>query len=124
MSRTVGVGIVGYGFIGKVHAYGYRTLGFYYDPAPVRARMVGVCTSRKETAAKAREEGGFEFGTTDFREVIDNKDVEIVHICTPNVFHKDQLLAAIAAGKHVYCDKPLVSNAAEAGAGESGFWSS
>jgi len=114
MSRTVGVGILGYGFIGRVHAYGYRTLGFYYDPAPVRARMVGVCTSREQTAGKAKQDGGFEFATTHFREVIENDDVDIVHICTPNNCHKVQLLAAMEAGKHVYCDKPLVSNAAEA----------
>ena len=112
--KAVGVGILGYGFIGKVHAFGYRTLGFYYDPAPVRAKLVGVCTSRQETAARAAEHGGFEFATTDFREIIDNDDIDIVHVCTPNHLHLEELKAAISADKHVYCDKPLVASAGEA----------
>ena len=112
--NAVGVGILGYGFIGKVHAYGYRTLGFYYDPAPLRARLVGVCTSSERTAAKAAEHGGFEFGTTDYREIVDNDEVDIVHVCTPNHLHLEGLKAAIRAGKHIYCDKPLVVDATEA----------
>ena len=112
--KQIGVGILGYGFIGKVHAYGYRTLGFFYDPPPVRARLVGVCTSRDETAKRAREQGGFAYGTTDYRRIIEDEEIDVVHVCTPNSLHKEQLLAAIGAGKHIYCDKPLTVNADEA----------
>ena len=56
-----GVGIAGFGFIGKVHLYGYLNIPLFYDPAPAKARLVGVCTSRPESAEKAREQGGFEF---------------------------------------------------------------
>ncbi|MFW5867557.1 MAG: gfo/Idh/MocA family oxidoreductase, partial [Armatimonadota bacterium] len=51
----LGIGIVGFGFIGKVHAYGYQNQSLFYDPPPARTRLIGVCTSREETARAARE---------------------------------------------------------------------
>jgi len=114
MDKTHGVGMIGYGFIGKVHAYAYRTMPFFYDPIPVRTRLVGVCTSRQETAQRAKAHGGFDFATTDLREILACDDIDIVNICTPNVRHKEAVIAAAAAGKHVYCDKPLALDAAEA----------
>ena len=105
--KTLGVAIIGYGFIGKVHAFAYRTLPFFYSPPPAEIRLVGACTSRAETAEAARQQGGFETAVTDASELIGRDDVDIVNICTPNHFHKDALLAAMAAGKHIYCDKPL-----------------
>jgi len=112
--KQLGVGIIGYGFIGKVHAFGYRSIPFFFDPVPVAARMVGVATSRRETAEAARIHGGFEVGTADWRELIDRKDIQIIHICSPNPAHADQLVAAMAAGKHIYCDKPITVTVEEA----------
>lgn len=112
--KEFGVGMLGFGFIGKVHAFGYRNLSYYFDPPPARVRLVGVCTSRKESAEKARDAGGFEFGTTDFREILSREDVHLVNICTPNDLHRDELLAAMQAGKHIYCDKPLTATWEEA----------
>ena len=111
---TLGVGIIGFGFIGKVHAYGYRNIPLYYAPVPVKTKLVGVATSRPETAAKAIEQGGFEFGTDDWRELIARDDIRIINICSPNSLHADQLIAAMAVGKHIYCDKPLVVTQEEA----------
>ncbi len=108
------VGIVGFGFIGRVHAYGHLNLPLFYDPAPCRTRIVAICTSRQETADKGREQVGAQFATTDYREITENPDIDIVHICTPNHAHKDQLLSAIRHNKHIYCDKPLVCNLQEA----------
>ena len=116
---TVGVGIIGYGFIGKVHAYAYRTIPFHYDPPPVAVRLVGVATARKETAEAARRHGGFETGTDDWRSLIDRKDIQVINICSPNVVHAEQLAAAMAAGKHIYCDKPLTATVEEAAAVET-----
>lgn len=106
--QTLGVGILGFGFIGKVHACAYRDIPLYYDPPPARVRLVGVATSREETARKAVEQGGFEIGTTDWRELIARDDIQVINICSPNRAHADQVVAALEAGKHVYCDKPLV----------------
>jgi len=111
---ALGVGMIGFGFIGKVHAYGYNNMPLYYDPMPARTRLVGVATSRPETAQKAVEQGGFEFGTDDWRELIGRDDIDIINICSPNSLHCDQLVAAMEAGKHIYCDKPLVVTAEEA----------
>jgi len=102
-----GVGIAGFGFIGKVHLYGYLNIPLFYDPAPAKARLVGVCTSRPESAEKAREQGGFEFCTTRFEDLLEREDIQIISIATPNQLHRDQVIAALDAGKHVYCDKPL-----------------
>ena len=112
--KELGVAIIGYGFIGKVHAFGYRTLPFFYDPPPANIRLVAVCTSRPETAQAAKESGGFEMGTTRLDEALAREDVDIVNICTPNHLHKDQLLAAVRAGKHIYCDKPVTGSIEDA----------
>lgn len=108
------VGIVGGGFIGKVHAFGYHNLGYYYDPLPLEARVTRVVSRRPETAEKARRVIGAEKAGTDYREITENPEVDIVHICTPNDRHLEALLSALRHQKHIYCDKPLVATLEEA----------
>ena len=108
------VGILGFGMIGKVHAFAYRTMPFYYSPPPVETRLAGVCTSRPETAEAARRAFGFDFAAIDCRAITENPDIDIVNVCTPNRHHAEALLSAIAHGKHVYCEKPLAAGAGEA----------
>lgn len=110
----LGVGMAGFGFIGKVHAYGYRNQSLFYDPAPAKAKLIGVCTSRPETAATACEIGEFAYGTTDFQALLDDDRIDIIDIASPNDLHHDEVLAAFASGKHVYCDKPLTTSLASA----------
>src|SRR3989339_712766 len=112
--KKYNVGIIGFGFIGKVHAYGHVNLPLFYDPLPFKTKITHVCTSKKETAEIACEQVGAEHGVTDFREITENPDIDIVHICTPNNFHKEALLSAMKNNKQIYCDKPLVSDVAEA----------
>jgi predicted dehydrogenase len=112
--RALGVAILGFGFIGKVHAYGHLTLPLFYSPPPVRTRLVGVATSSPATAERAREMVGIEVATTDPLSLIARDDVDIVHICTPNDLHEEALLAAMAANKHIYCDKPLTATLEQA----------
>lgn len=109
----LGVGVVGYGFIGKVHTFAHRALPFFYDPLPARTRLVGVCTAGGASGEKAKQ-AGFEFATTDWRDLLGRSDIHVIHCCTPNDAHRDLLVAALAAGKHVYCDKPLARTLAEA----------
>jgi predicted dehydrogenase len=113
-SQQLGVGMVGYGFMGKVHTYAYRTLSIFYDPVPVEARLVGVATSSRDTAERAMRQGGYEIGVDDYRRLLERDDIHIIHCCTPNHMHRDVVTAAIEAGKHVYCDKPLARTVAEA----------
>jgi len=110
----LGIGMVGFGFIGKVHAHGFRNLDLFYDPPPCRARLVGVCTSRDETADVAAEKGGFEFGTSRFEDLLDRDDIDVIDVATPNDLHREQVIAALEAGKHVYCDKPLTNDLEDA----------
>ena len=112
--KTYNVGILGFGMIGKVHANAYVNLPYFYDPAPLQARITHVVTSRPETAEKARRLIGAETAATDFREVTENAAIDIVHICTPNHMHCDALLSAMRHQKHIYCDKPLVATMDEA----------
>lgn len=112
--KEYGVGILGFGYMGKAHTYGYKTIPFYYNNLPFRTRLVGVCTAHKETAEQARDLHGFSFATTDPDEILTNKEIDIVHICTPNAYHKEQVIKALKSGKHIYCDKPLTANYKEA----------
>lgn len=112
--KEFGVGMVGYGFIGKMHTYAYKSIPVYYDPPPAKVRLVGVCTSKDETAKRAVEHGGYEFGTTDYHDLLDRDDIQIINCCTPNSFHKDLLIDAIKAGKHIYCDKPMTISVEDA----------
>jgi len=112
--REFKVGIIGFGFIGKVHAYGYENLKYYYPESPFSAKIAGVCTSREETAEKAKRAYGIEFTTTDYKALIDNQEIEIIDISSPNILHLEQILYAIEKGKHIYCEKPIVCDYEEA----------
>lgn len=114
MKDTYHVGLIGFGMIGRVHAYGYLTLPLFYKPVPLRARITHICTSRRETAEEGRAIVGADKAVTDFREITENPAIDIVHICTPNDRHKEALLSAMKHQKHIYCDKPLVATMAEA----------
>lgn len=111
--KEIGIGIIGFGFMGKTHTYGYKTIPLYYDKLPFRIRLVGVCDSVAETAEYAREMLGFEFATTNPEDIYGCADISVINVCTPNIFHKDAVLKGLMAGKHVYCDKPLAASYAE-----------
>lgn len=114
MKQTMNVGFVGFGFIGKVHANGYLNLPMYYQPLGFRPVLSHVCTGHDASARAGAELIGASHAVTDYREVTENPDIDIVHICTPNNLHKDALLSAMAHGKHIYCDKPVTATLAEA----------
>ena len=107
------VGVIGYGFMGKTHTHSYKTIPLYYTNLPFSIRLEGVCTPKKEEAEAACRMQGFSYATTDPYEILNDRNIDIVSICTPNVFHKEYVLAALRAGKHVYCDKPLTVSAAQ-----------
>jgi predicted dehydrogenase len=112
--KTYTVGILGFGFIGKVHAFAHQTIPYYYPQAGFRTRITHIGTSNMETAQKGCEQIQAGVAVADYREITENPDIDIVHICTPNHLHRDMLLSAVKNNKHIYCDKPLVATAAEA----------
>lgn len=112
--NTVGVGMLGYGFMGKTHLYAHRTIPLYYDPEPVHCRMKAICEATEPLARAAQQQGDFERWTTRPEDVINAPDVDIIHVCTPNQYHYPALAAAIKAGKHIYVDKPVTGSLKEA----------
>ena len=108
------IGLIGYGGIGRVHAAAYRAISFHYGLPADSIRIAGVATTRAETARRAADEIGCEFYTSDYRELLARGDIDAVDICTPNNSHHEIALAAAEAGLHVYCEKPLAMNVAEA----------
>lgn len=105
--KEIGIGIIGFGFMGKTHTYGYKTIPLYYDNLPFKIKLVGVCDANREIAEYAKEMQGFQFATSDPDEILQRQDIDVVDICTPNIFHKETVIKALKAGKHIYCDKPL-----------------
>ena len=97
--------IAGTGFIGAVHARSARLAG---------ARLAGVAASTPETGRRAADALGAERAFSSAEELVGSPDVDVVHICTPNHLHRPLALAALAAGKHVICEKPLALDAADA----------
>ena len=104
--KHLNIGIIGTGFMGKAHAFAYRSAlaAFPEIPVPVLRMIADV---NAESAAKAAHQYGFQKSTGDWRELIADKEIDVVSITTPNILHKEMALAAIAAGKHVHCEKPL-----------------
>ena len=111
---TTRIGLIGYGGIGRVHAAAYRAIPFHYGLPADSIEIAGVATTRRETAARAAAEIGCGFFTDDYRELLARDGIDAVDICTPNNSHHEIVLAAAAAGKHIYCEKPLAMNALEA----------
>ncbi|MCB0177615.1 MAG: Gfo/Idh/MocA family oxidoreductase [Anaerolineae bacterium] len=111
--RKLGVGMIGYGGIGRVHVMAYRNIPYHYGLTADTINLVGVATSRSETARKAAQEIGCHFWTADYHELLARDDIDVVDICVPNHKHEEIITAAAAAGKHIYCEKPLAMDVAE-----------
>jgi predicted dehydrogenase len=111
--RELGIAIIGYGGIGRVHALAYRAIPFHYGLPGNVARIVGVSRRSPQAAEEAAREAGCTVWATDYNDLLARKDVDVVDICVPNVQHAEVITAAASAGKHIYCEKPLAMNVAE-----------
>ncbi|MFG1870413.1 Gfo/Idh/MocA family protein [Micromonospora arborensis] len=105
--------MVGYAFMGAAHSQAWRTVNRVYD-LPARARMALICGRDTAKVADAADRLGWDAYTTDWRDLINRDDIDVVDICTPGDSHAEIALAALAAGKHVLCEKPLANTVAEA----------
>jgi predicted dehydrogenase len=113
--KKIRVGIIGYSGIGKIHAFSYRNLGFYYKDIPAQIELTGVCNRTRESVEKACREEGFKIGTTDYIDLVKNSDIDVLSCCTPNDTHRDIILACLKNNKALNCEKPLCRNMEEAG---------
>ncbi len=114
MKKTYNIGLIGFGAMGKTHAFCVDNLKYYYKDLPFFARISGVCTTSIEKSKRVAGEYGFPVATDNEDELINNPDIDIIDICTPNIYHYETAKKALAAGKHIYCEKPLCVTAAEA----------
>jgi predicted dehydrogenase len=112
--NQISIGMVGYGMIGRVHCLGYREIPLMYPRLLPELRLASVVTSRAETAQAAAREAGFDAWDADLQALLDREEVDVVDCVTPNDSHRKVLLKAIAARKHIYCEKPLAMNGEEA----------
>ncbi|MDQ4107139.1 MAG: Gfo/Idh/MocA family oxidoreductase [Actinomycetota bacterium] len=106
MREEIGVGIIGLGWMGQVHGRGYRRLFDHYPECPLKPRLVMVADEVEDRARQSAELLGYEGWTTDWREVIENPNIEAVSIATPNYLHREIAVAAARAGKHIWLEKP------------------
>src|SRR6202140_1089914 len=114
-AREVGIGIAGYGMMGKAHSYAY-TVAPVMRSLQVRPRLRVISGRHDKKVARAAEAYGFESWTTDWEDLIQRPDVDVVDICTPPGTHAEIASAAAAAGKAVICEKPLAVSYAQAAA--------
>ena len=113
MERTIGVGVIGMGWMGTVHSRSLRAAGDRFFDAGIRPHLVICADEEAGRARTAQERFGFAACTADWREVIAHPAVEAVTIATPNHLHLEIIRAAAAAGKHILCEKPVGRSPAE-----------
>jgi predicted dehydrogenase len=110
---TLGVGMVGYAFMGAAHSQAWRTAGRVFD-LPLRPAMVALCGRDGAAAQEAAARLGWASVETDWKRLLVRDDVTLVDVCTPGDSHAEIAIAALEAGKHVLCEKPLANSVAEA----------
>jgi predicted dehydrogenase len=111
--RPLRVGMIGYAFMGAAHSQAWRTAHHFFD-LPVVPTMAVLCGRNESAAAAAADKLGWSAWVTDWRDVVARDDIDVVDICTPGDSHREIALAALEAGKHVLCEKPLANTVAEA----------
>ncbi|RNL73469.1 Gfo/Idh/MocA family protein [Streptomyces sp. I6] len=110
---ALGVGMVGYAFMGAAHSQGWRTAGRVFD-LPLRPVLAAVGGRDAAAVRAAAARHGWAAAETDWRALVTRDDVQLVDVCTPGDSHAEIAVAALAAGKHVLCEKPLANSVAEA----------
>ena len=113
MTAHIGVGLIGYAFMGAAHSQAWRTAHRVFD-LPLTPDMVALCGRDEAKARAAAGKLGWASVETDWKTLVAREDVGLVDICTPGDSHAEIAVAALAAGKHVLCEKPLANTVAEA----------
>lgn len=105
--NTIGIGMIGHGFMGKAHTLGYRDVGLIGAAETPRPLLRKIYGRNEERVEAARATYGFDQATTDWRTLVDDPDISLIDNVGPNDLHVEPIIAAVNAGKHVYCEKPL-----------------
>jgi predicted dehydrogenase len=110
--KEIGIGVIGTGFMGKAHSIAYSASASVFGTG-LRPRLEMVCDLSPERAQVRAADLGFSRYSSDWREVVNDPAVELISVCTPNDTHAEISIAALAAGKHVWCEKPMSTTLAE-----------
>ncbi len=110
----VGIGMLGYAFMGKAHTNGFKQLPYIFWPPPALPKLVTIAGRNAEAVGQAARRYGFANAATDWRDIVNDPAIQLFDNCGPNNLHVEPTIAAAEAGKHVMCEKPLGRTAAEA----------
>jgi predicted dehydrogenase len=110
---TLRVGMVGYAFMGAAHSHAWRTAPRFFD-LPMRPELTAIAGRNEDGVRAAAQKMGWESAETDWRRLIERDDIDLIDICTPGNTHAEIAIAALEAGKHVLCEKPLANSVGEA----------
>jgi predicted dehydrogenase len=111
--KEINVALIGYKFMGKAHSFAYRNVSLFFD-LPVKPVMKVICGRTEKAVSQAREKFGWEEYETDWKKVVERKDIDLIDITTPPNAHKDIAIEAAKNGKIIFCEKPLASTLKDA----------
>jgi len=110
----IGVGMLGYAFMGKAHSNGYKKMPYIFWPPPAIPKLIKICGRTEEKVSEEANRYGYLEYCTDWHELIDDDRIEIFVNCGPNNIHAESCIEAAKAGKNIVCEKPIAKNAKEA----------
>ena len=111
--RPIGIGMLGYAFMGKAHSNAYKTLAYMTWPPPLMPHLVAIAGRNEEAVAEAARRYGFANHVTDWHDLVSDPGITLFDNSGPNDLHAEPTIAAAEAGKHVICEKPLGRDADE-----------
>jgi predicted dehydrogenase len=109
----IGVGMLGYAFMGKAHSNAYKTLPYMIYPPPAIPKLVAIAGRNEDSVKEAAKRYGYAAYYTDWKQMLKDDRVQIFDNCAPNNFHLEPCIAAAQAGKHIFCEKPLAPSSAD-----------
>jgi predicted dehydrogenase len=112
MAKPLNVGLIGYGFMGRAHSNAYTQVNHFFN-LDYRPVLKAVCARSADKARAFADQWGYESVETDWRRLLERKDVDLIDVATPNNLHAEIALAAAAAGKMILCEKPLAMTGPE-----------
>jgi predicted dehydrogenase len=113
MTREIGIGVIGMGWMGQVHSRSYWAIADRFYESGIRPRLVICADDVAARAREAQERFGFDACTDDWKQVVTHPGVDVVNIASPNYLHLEMVRLAVQAGKHVFCEKPVGVNSRE-----------
>ena len=113
MAKQLNIGMIGYGFMGRAHSNGYNRVANFFPELEYKPVLKAACARNADEIKTFADTWGYQSTETDWRKLVERKDIDAVDICVPNNLHKEIALACAAAGKMILCEKPLAMSTAE-----------